>query len=75
MRTTIKLKDYLTIVDSCHYNYYEKFCPVLVKIGKDYYKHLEKPEADMKTPKSHRYLLQIWLRKVVKTKSLGINEE
>ena len=59
IRFSIPLHDILTVVDSCHFNYNDEYCPVLLKLGKDYDKHLDK-EEELKTSDVHRYQLQIW---------------
>ncbi len=60
IRFSIPLQDIFSVVDSCHFNFFEEYCPVLVKLGKDYDKHL-KSEAKLKElSKYYRYQLQIW---------------
>jgi hypothetical protein len=44
IRFSIPLQDILTVLDSCHFNYNDEYCPVLLKLGKDYDKHLDKEE-------------------------------
>lgn len=60
IRFSIPLHDIFTVVDSCHFNFDEQYCPVLLKLGKDYDKHLI--DADEEQSKVHRYQLQIWLK-------------
>ena len=60
IRFSIPLHDIFTVVDSCHYNYDEEYCPVLLKLGKDYDKHMLAPEEEAKFAHVHRYQLQIW---------------
>jgi hypothetical protein len=49
IRFSIPLKDIFEVVDSCHYNYDEEYCPVLLKLGKDYDKDIVIPEEEAKS--------------------------
>jgi len=60
IRFSIPLQDIFTVVDSCHFNYDEEYCPVLLKLGKDYDKHLMDKDEEAKLCHVHRYQLQIW---------------
>ena len=63
IRISIPLQNIFEVVESCHYNYFDEYCPVLGKLGNDYDKHLIKDEALLaELRRTHRYQLQIWLK-------------
>jgi len=59
------LKDIISVVDSCHFNYFEEYCPVLLKLGRDYDKYLKDETVLAKLAKTHKYQLQIWRKNEV----------
>lgn len=36
IRVNLELDDVIEIIDSCHFNYFENFCPVLIRLGPNY---------------------------------------
>jgi len=43
IRNTIPLEGIFKVVASCHFNYDEEYCPVLLKLGRNYDKNLKPP--------------------------------
>lgn len=70
IRFSIPTDDFFSVVDSCHFNYFEDFCPVLVQLDK------KKAEAEKgKTEKE--YQLQIWKRGGIRVfeRSIKVSEK
>ena len=52
------------VIDSCHYNHFEKYCPVLVKLGTNYRKeddiHLRGKGKELVSDDTHNHRLEVW---------------
>lgn len=56
LRFSIPLNQLYTVYDSCLYNSESKFCPVLVRIGDQLLREINKGEKEI----TDAYLLQVW---------------
>jgi hypothetical protein len=46
VKLQIDLHDYLEVKDSCRYNHFEQFCPILLKLGPKYNEKLTDTNGD-----------------------------
>ena len=56
----VDVSELYKIIDSCHYNVDNKFCPIIVKLGK----HMENLRQEGRIKKKHLkdFMLQVWDR-------------